>query len=320
MTSSSSPLPPPAHLNPTFPPHIYYQHHDHDHDHDHDDNHLYYPQQPSPSDNPSSPHSHSRNNSYKDASYSPHPNRKSNSHHIVHLPQPQLYPLSAEPLNAAATAAVSHHTPQSMTDQNQHQDYRHSHSHSIERNTIPHPASMSEQTHDPQIQTRREVRRSHGHNNHGVLMSGHSSPRAQQVDNRVLVYADDVEDEDCDGDDDDDGDEDEGDDGNDGLDVLRLSFLVPPFAFIGALYTLAVLLFLLLTFPLRLCIPSPFFKLPPSAQICALLLPLLRRHQRLIAPQPRSPRRKNDITNAEGYHHYHHYYYYDYNDHDYYIK
>ncbi|EQL38281.1 hypothetical protein, variant 2 [Blastomyces dermatitidis ATCC 26199] len=308
MTSSTCPLPPPAHLNPTFPSHnIYYQRHD-------DDNHLYYSQQSPSSDNHPSPHSHSRNDSFKDPSYNPHPNRNSNNHHIIHLPQPQLYPLSAEPPNAAPT--LSHRAPQSMThqNQNQNQDDCHSHSHAIERNTISHPASMLEQTHAPQIQTRMEARRSHGHNNHGVLMSGHLSPRAQQVDTRVLVYADDVEIDDGDDDDDDDDDDEDGDeddDGDDRLDVvrstetenaffilLRLSFLVPTLTFIAALYTLAVLLFLLVTLPLRLCTPSPFFKSPPSAQICSLLLPLLRRHQRLIAPQPRSPRRKVDITNS----------------------
>ncbi|KAL2360800.1 hypothetical protein RJZ56_006347, partial [Blastomyces dermatitidis] len=109
-------------------------------------------------------------------------------------------------------------------NQNQNQDDCHSHSHAIERNTISHPASMLEQTHAPQIQTRMEARRSQGHNNHGVLMSGHLSPRAQQVDTRVLVYADDVEIDDGDDDDDDDDDDEDGDeddDGDDRLDVVR---------------------------------------------------------------------------------------------------
>ncbi|EGC46664.1 predicted protein [Histoplasma capsulatum var. duboisii H88] len=169
---------------------------------------------------------------------------------------------------------------------------------------------MSDRTHAPapQIPTRSEACRIHHHSNHDVLVPGHSSPRPQRMkvnddDEEAAVTtaaaaAEEEEDGDAIGED------------EDGLEVarstetenaffilLRLSFLVPPFTLVAALYTLAVLLLLLLALPLRLCIPSPFFKSSLSTQTCSLLLPLLRAHQRLVAPQPRP-------TQSSGWNHY----------------
>src|SRR5690348_1350284 len=68
---------------------------------------------------------------------------------------------------------------------------------------------------------------------------------------------------------------------------MSLSFLVPPFSIITALYTFFALLSLIALSPLRFCPPANFFHSTTSfsTQACQLLLPLLHIHQHLICPK-----------------------------------
>ncbi|EFW17506.1 hypothetical protein D8B26_000214 [Coccidioides posadasii str. Silveira] len=77
--------------------------------------------------------------------------------------------------------------------------------------------------------------------------------------------------------------------------LIRLSFIVPPYSLFVALYTFFVILFLVFATPLRLCPPTAFFK-PSSTfsmQICHILLPLHRVHQRFISTPSPSQRRRD---------------------------
>ncbi|OJD18340.1 hypothetical protein AJ78_01653 [Emergomyces pasteurianus Ep9510] len=287
-----------------MPPSNPYHHHD-------DHNHFQNPGQPSYSGNSyTSHHSHAHSqtlsNSNNNAStYNPHRESNSdNSNHLVaHLP-PRIYAPTNPPQND-----VAHFSSRSVRGQGKDHSQL-LQAHGIQPITIPPSASMLDQGPTTLMPGHKQAKGEAGrsHDAHVVLMSGHSSSHQPQMNSKVLGYADekgggDDRDDNDDDNDDDDKDDIEGDDEDaDGLDVvrstetenaffilIRLSFIVPPFTVIVALYTLAVLLFLpLLALPLRLCSPSQFFKYPISTQICSLLLPLLRTHQRLIAPEPRT--------------------------------
>ncbi|PGG98375.1 hypothetical protein AJ79_08883 [Helicocarpus griseus UAMH5409] len=222
---------------------------------------------------------HDRNDAYE-----PRPRPHTSNHHVVHLPQ--VYAAS-DP--NAASHMVPYLAPQSIKDQ------RSSQSSPIQEITVPTPVASVSDHHSSHRQSKSEMGYGYGHSHgrghrhgHSVLSSERSSPHRQR-NSRVSGYADDDEDdEDMDEDDDEVVASKESE--NAFFILLRLSFLVPPFSLVATLYALAVLVFLLLSSPLRLCKPTPFFQSPLSAQLCTLLLPLLHTHQRLITP-----------------HHHHHY-------------
>ncbi|OAX79385.1 hypothetical protein ACJ72_06298 [Emergomyces africanus] len=273
-------------------------------DHNH---HFHNPPQPSSSD---TDNSHSSHLSHSHLQHSL--NNKGNNHdnnNNASSYNPRRDSNSNSNTNSNDKCGLILDPPQSMRDEEK--DHRQpAQAHGIQPITTPPPASMLGQTPSiipDQYQTKGEVGWSHGR---GVLMSGHSSPFQHRVLGRHSDEEDDGDGRDGnDYDDYDDAATDKGEDDIervnedvDGLDVVRstetenaffillhLSFLVPPFTLIAALYSLGVLLYVLIfALPLRLCTPSTFLKHPLSAHICSILLPLLRNHQRLIALGPRT--------------------------------
>ncbi|KAL1966069.1 hypothetical protein VTN77DRAFT_4817 [Rasamsonia byssochlamydoides] len=81
--------------------------------------------------------------------------------------------------------------------------------------------------------------------------------------------------------------------------LVLLSMPVPLFSIGTCLYTLLALLFVTFSSPLRLCPPTPFFRSTSfSIQLCQLLVPALRYHERMA--------QKQGASSSSSHHHHHH--------------